>query len=716
MAEARLSVEIGANISELTSSLGRAKSQIKDFDSSAVFTNLEKSLRVAQGNAELFGNQLNADVAKIRAYKGAINDLLAGGFAPTSKEVLNLAGKIDVLDKKVLQSASGLSKVGGASGSAANALTNLGRVAQDAPFGFIGIQNNLNPLLESFGRLKQESGSTSGALKALGQSLIGPAGLGIALSVVSAGVLFYQEYQRKANKATEEAKKVNDDYIQSLNQVDQARVKGGQSATSELTQLRLLYNQTQNTTLSIQKRKDAVDDLQKQYPTYFGNLSDEALLAGKGASKYNELTQSILASARARAGADIITENTKKQLENEQKIVDLEKEQIKNSKVLKEEKDAAAKISIGIGRSGELKSIAASDRILFANKNIADTQKAINALKEENNKITEKNKSLEAEVNKQIEKGGSLTNDYKDKIQKVGKSISEIKFPSLFTEVKIEDQTAIEVLRDDIATTQDEATKNAKIFGKDYITAFNDGLLENAAVTEEIAAQTFDPLTNGKLMLAKEMADINSKIINDEKNFNEQLKEITSITGEDVSNFLGSLGEAFSSGDFSSFGANILKTFVSFLGNLGKLMMTQGIATIAFGKSLLINPLTAGLGLTNIASGKGMVAAGGILSIAAGAISGIGGSNNSSNSNNNSKQIPGFANGVTNFSGGMALVGERGPELVNLPKGSDVIPNHKMSDYRSAEINIGADLGIKLDTLYVALKKVENKRTRLGVS
>lgn len=37
--------------------------------------------------------------------------------------------------------------------------------------------------------------------------------------------------------------------------------------------------------------------------------------------------------------------------------------------------------------------------------------------------------------------------------------------------------------------------------------------------------------------------------------------------------------------------------------------------------------------------------------------------------------IPGFAGGVTNFGGGLALVGEKGPELVNLPRGSDVIPN-----------------------------------------
>ena len=36
--------------------------------------------------------------------------------------------------------------------------------------------------------------------------------------------------------------------------------------------------------------------------------------------------------------------------------------------------------------------------------------------------------------------------------------------------------------------------------------------------------------------------------------------------------------------------------------------------------------------------------------------------------------IPGFASGVQNFSGGLAVVGENGPELVQLPGGSNVIP------------------------------------------
>jgi tape measure domain-containing protein len=46
--------------------------------------------------------------------------------------------------------------------------------------------------------------------------------------------------------------------------------------------------------------------------------------------------------------------------------------------------------------------------------------------------------------------------------------------------------------------------------------------------------------------------------------------------------------------------------------------------------------------------------------------------------NISSLDVPGFADGVSNFGGGLALVGERGPELVKLPRGSDVIPNGRI--------------------------------------
>lgn len=46
--------------------------------------------------------------------------------------------------------------------------------------------------------------------------------------------------------------------------------------------------------------------------------------------------------------------------------------------------------------------------------------------------------------------------------------------------------------------------------------------------------------------------------------------------------------------------------------------------------------------------------------------------------------VPGFARGTNFAPGGMAIVGERGPELVNLPRGSQVIPNHELRSMGAA--------------------------------
>ncbi|WP_300009675.1 phage tail tape measure protein [uncultured Roseobacter sp.] len=55
--------------------------------------------------------------------------------------------------------------------------------------------------------------------------------------------------------------------------------------------------------------------------------------------------------------------------------------------------------------------------------------------------------------------------------------------------------------------------------------------------------------------------------------------------------------------------------------------------------------------------------------------------------------IPGFAMGTSFAPGGLAMVGERGPELVNLPRGSQVIPNHQLGGAtitQNLTINAGA--------------------------
>lgn len=239
------------------------------------------------------------------------------------------------------------------SNQAAFALTNLGRVAQDAPFGFIGIQNNLNPLLESFQRLRAESGSNGAALKALGSSLIGPAGIGVALSVVTAGIVLWTQYQQKANKELQNSKKTADDYINSLDAVRSAELKGAQDGQQEITRLQILYAATQNSTLSIKERGAAYDELSSKYPKFFTNAEKEQTLLGDNYTAYLKLSTAILAAAQAKAFENKIGELSNKQFENESKLTDLVTARSKiRADITKSEAQLKANSEIKVNGSG----------------------------------------------------------------------------------------------------------------------------------------------------------------------------------------------------------------------------------------------------------------------------------------------------------------------------------------------------------------------------
>lgn len=68
--------------------------------------------------------------------------------------------------------------------------------------------------------------------------------------------------------------------------------------------------------------------------------------------------------------------------------------------------------------------------------------------------------------------------------------------------------------------------------------------------------------------------------------------------------------------------------------------------------------------------------------------------------------LPHFAGGVQNFSGGMAVVGENGPELVNLPGGSDVIPNNKIGSVSGGSTTIN----ISINSVYSAGTELEKRK------
>ena len=45
------------------------------------------------------------------------------------------------------------------------------------------------------------------------------------------------------------------------------------------------------------------------------------------------------------------------------------------------------------------------------------------------------------------------------------------------------------------------------------------------------------------------------------------------------------------------------------------------------------------------------------------------------------KSVPAYASGTSYHPGGLAIVGEKGPELLNLPRGSSVTPNSDIDSF-----------------------------------
>ena len=95
-------------------------------------------------------------------------------------------------------------------------------------------------------------------------------------------------------------------------QLNTAQLEGRNAAQAEVVNLQILYNATQNTALAYKDRLNAVKELQKQYPAYFGNMSQEKILAGELSETYEMLVRNIMAKAQEEAAQNQIVTNLEK--------------------------------------------------------------------------------------------------------------------------------------------------------------------------------------------------------------------------------------------------------------------------------------------------------------------------------------------------------------------------------------------------------------------
>lgn len=222
---------------------------------------------------------------------------------------------------------------------ATNALTNLSRVAQDAPYGFIGIANNLNPLLESFQRLQVEAGGTGAALKSMASGLMGPAGIGLALGAVSSIIVAFGPQIANFIKGVDAAKVAEDKFAESLN-------KAKASASESGIKLQAYIGIAEDSTIAEDKRANAlkfvIAELAKLNSSYAATIktTDEARAA------VELYTQSLVAQAMTSRYVDEIAEKTIKLREANKKILETGREYYKTLELTKQAVNGYADASV----------------------------------------------------------------------------------------------------------------------------------------------------------------------------------------------------------------------------------------------------------------------------------------------------------------------------------------------------------------------------------
>ena len=160
------------------------------------------------------------------------------------------------------------------------------------------------------------------------RGVLAASGVGLVLWGISAAFSALtgkaDEAAEKQREAAEEAARVRKEYEQwkrSLTDVGQAT---GEYAAKELSAVEQLYKKATDLAGTYKERHAAARQLINDYPTYLGQLSEEAIMTGKAAAQYKKLYTAILQAAEARAIQKKLEDNYAEIIDKELKGKDYE--------------------------------------------------------------------------------------------------------------------------------------------------------------------------------------------------------------------------------------------------------------------------------------------------------------------------------------------------------------------------------------------------------
>lgn len=273
------------------------------------------------------GKNYSQDLARIQALTGRINRLEVGlrEYKKVQQDVSNNPGYIDIDTEAVTRKTNNLKM------QFSQVARELPSLAMGPQMFILAISNNLPMLADAIADVRKQNE----LLAASGQKGV-PVWKQLASAVfswqtalvaaISLGIVFGKDIANWVKELIS-GKKAIDNNKEALENYKKAMLDSQQAAQEEIVQLNLLYQAAVDSSKGMNERISAVKELKKEFPQYFKNLSDEEVLVGKAADKYNELATAIMASAKAQAAKETLIKNSKEILDLESKITEEYKKQ-----------------------------------------------------------------------------------------------------------------------------------------------------------------------------------------------------------------------------------------------------------------------------------------------------------------------------------------------------------------------------------------------------
>ena len=571
MAGGKLSVEIGADISDFQKKIQEVEFDIKEL-SKVKLDRLKLGLDTTEINAQIKDAKNN-----LTQLKTAVKDT-GQSFASAVPKVAN----------------------------AGNTLTQFSRIAQDAPYGIIGIGNNITATAESFTYLKQKTGSTSGALKALGSSIMGTGGILLGVSLLTTGMTLLAQSGLSVGDVIDKITGNFDEFGAALKKANEEAVK---NSAAEISGMNALVSTAKDVNLSMNDRLLAVKELQNQYPGYFGNLSKEQILNGNVATAVQGVTDALIAKAKAQAYTGELVKLSQEEFKLEEKKFQLLADKAKL------EQSSNAKNAVALTAYGKNQDyvVNAAIRNTRAIQDL-DSQLSQNALE------LAKNAEAQAKWTSRINENVAASIKLKTEVAKPVKTFNTPQVTGVTNAI----------IPAPLFDVKGIATFNGQV------DAFGNKIKELPGVIKSSLIQIPKEISEGTILMMEALLE-----------FNNAATEIINTSIADTFAGLGNaIGSALATGGdvLSAVGKTLLSSLGAILTNMGQMAIQIGVGLLGIKAALKsLNPAVA------IAAGVALIALGSFFSARSSAIAGgIGGGTGASGgtgagANNQSFTSSGFA-------------------------------------------------------------------------